>query len=182
MSERPPLTRATRLVLLVFALVLLGSAIRNIKEDGDFRGYMEVGELVLRGADIYADARPDVNTWPPLYAVVCVPFALLARVNVYLARAVWLTLNFCCIAALLRLSVRLVYGKSLGLTAGPATIAVASAAVLGPLVLSVRFLLGNLDRLQINMVILAACLLGCVWLARGRPRAGGAIIGFAAAV
>ena len=68
-------------MLLVLAVVLLGSAIRNIKEDGDFRGYIEVGELVLRGADIYADARPDVNTWPPLYAVVCVPFALLARVE-----------------------------------------------------------------------------------------------------
>ena len=54
--------------------------------------------------------------------------------------------------------------------------------MLGPLVLSSRFLLGNLDRLQINMVILAACLAGGVWLTRGRAVAGGALIGFAAAV
>src|SRR6187402_1008239 len=153
------LSRPTRILLLVLAAILVASAIRNIKEDGDFRGYMEVGELVLRGGDIYADSRPDVNTWPPLYAVVCVPFALLARGSVYLARSVWLALNFACIVALFRLAVDLVYRRPLVLTARPDAVALVSGAVLGPLVLSARFLLGNLDRLQINMVILAACLL-----------------------
>lgn len=174
--------RATRVVLVVITAALVVSAVRNIKEDGDFRGYIEVGELVLQGADIYADSRPDVNTWPPLYAVVCVPFALLARVSVYLARAVWLGINFACIGALFRLAVALVHRRPLALGDVPGTVALASAAVLGPLVLSARFLLGNLDRLQINMVILAACLAGCLWILRERPVAGGALIGFAAAV
>jgi alpha-1,2-mannosyltransferase len=136
----------------------------------------------LRGADIYADARPDVNTWPPLFAVVCVPFALLARVSVYLARAVWLALNVGCIVVLVRLAVDLVYRRPLAVRPRPGAIALASAAVVGPLVLSLRFFFGNLDRLQINMVILAACLVGARWIVRGRPAAGGAIIGFAAAV
>ena len=172
----------TRVATTVVVAVLIGSAIRNIKEDGDFRGYMEVGELVLRGGDIYADARPDVNTWPPLYSVVCIPFALLGRVSVYLARAVWLALNMACIVALVRLAVELLYQRPLTLVPRPDAIPFASAAVLGPLVLSARFLLGNLDRLQINMVILAACLLALVWIVRGRAVAGGALIGFAAAV
>lgn len=176
------LSTPTRVLLLVLGVVLLASAIRNIKEDGDFRGYMEVGELVLQGRDIYAEARPDVNTWPPLYAVVCVPFALLARVSVYLARAVWLAINFACIAALLRLAVQLVYRQPLVLQARAGAMALASGAVVGPLVLSARFFLGNLDRLQINMVILAACLLAGVWLMRGRAVAAGALLGFAAAV
>lgn len=174
---------ATRVVLLVLAVVLIASAVRNIKEEGDFRGYLEVGELVLRGADIYAEARPDVNTWPPLFAVLCVPFALLARVSVYLARAVWLGINVGCMVALLGYAVRLVYRQPLVLhPAGQSGVALASLAVLGPLVLSARFFLGNLDRLQVNMVILTACLLGAVWLTRGRVAAGGALIGFAAAV
>ncbi|MEB2283999.1 MAG: hypothetical protein B6D46_01800 [Polyangiaceae bacterium UTPRO1] len=173
---------ATRVVVAALIAVLVASAVRNIKEDGDFRGYMEVGELVLRGADIYAESRPDVNTWPPLYAVVCVPFALLARVSVHLARAVWLAINFACIVALFRIAVDLVYRRPLVLVAAPGAIALASGAVLGPLLLSARFLLGNLDRLQINMVILAACLLASAWIVRGRAAAGGALIGFAAAV
>jgi hypothetical protein len=170
------------MVVLLLVAILLGSAIRNIKEDGDFRGYMEVGELVLRGGDIYADSRPDVNTWPPLYSVVCIPFALLARGSVYLARSVWLALNFACIVALFRLAVDLVYRRPLVLRARAGAVALVSGAVLGPLFLSARFLLGNLDRLQINMVILAACLLAATWIIRGRAVAGGALIGFAAAV
>ena len=173
---------ATRTVVVILAAIVLASAIRNIKEEGDFRGYLEVGELVLRGADIYADARPDINTWPPLFAVVCVPFALLARVSVYLARAVWLAINVACIAVLVRLAVDLVYRKPLVVAPRPGAVALASAAVLGPLVLGLRFFFGNLDRLQINMLILAGCLLGAAWIVRGRAAAGGALIGFAAAV
>jgi hypothetical protein len=176
------LTRPTQLLVAVLAAALLASAVRNIKEDGDFRGYIEAGELVLQGGDIYADSRPDVNTWPPLYSVVCVPFALLGRVSVYLARAVWLALNFACIVALFTLCVRLVYHAPLVLRARPAAVALASGAVVGPLVLSARFLLGNLDRLQINLVMLAACLTAGLWLTRGRQAAGGALLGFAAAV
>jgi hypothetical protein len=75
-----------------------------------------------------------------------------------------------------------VYRRPLVLVATPGTVALASGAVLGPLVLSARFLLGNLDRLQINMVMLAACLLASAWIVRGRAVAGGALIGVAAAV
>lgn len=178
----PGLAPTTRLVLVVIAAILLASGLRNIREAGDFRGYLEVGELVLQGADIYADARPDVNTWPPLFAVASVPFALLARVHVYLARGTWLLLNVACIVALVRMVVVLVHHTPLALEAAPGRIALVSAAVLGPLVLALRFLLGNLDRLQINLVILTACVAGCLWIARGRPVAGGAIIGVAAAV
>jgi Glycosyltransferase family 87 len=180
---RARLDGPTRVVLAVLAAIVLASAIRNIKEEGDFRGYLEVGELVLRGADIYAEARPDVNTWPPLFAVVCVPLALLARVSVYLARVVWLAVNLGCIVAMLRLAVALVYRRPLVLERGsPTGVALVSAAVLGPLVLSARFFLGNLDRLQINMLILTACLAGACLLTRGRAVAGGALIGVAAAV
>ena len=179
-SSRLPAERSVRLVLAVLLAVFVASAVRNIKEEGDFRGYLEVGELLLRGGDIYADARPDVNTWPPLFSVVCVPFALLARVSVYLARGVWLLLNAGLIVGLLQMTIRLTYGRPLTLGAGG--ISLASAAVLGPLVLSSRFFLGNLDRLQINVFILFCSVAGCLLLARGRPGTGGAVIGVAAAI
>src|SRR5262249_44626515 len=95
----------TRLVLLLITIVLVASAVRNIREAGDFRGYLEVGELVMQGGDIYAESRPDVNTWPPLFAVVCVPFALVARQSVHLARALWFALNVLCMLTMLRAAV-----------------------------------------------------------------------------
>jgi hypothetical protein len=169
-------------VVAVLAVVFLASAARNIKEEGDFVHYLEAGARVLRGSDIYAGAGPDaVNTWPPLFAVVCVPFALLARVSVYLARGVWLAVNAALVYAMLRMTVELVYRRPLAFR-GRDGISVASSAFLGPLVLTSRFLLGNFDRLQINLAILFACLAGCLWLARGRPLGGGAAIGLAAAI
>lgn len=170
------------LVLAILGIVFLASAARNIKEEGDFVHYIEAGARVLHGTDIYAGAGPDaVNTWPPLFAVVCVPFALLADVSVYLARGVWLVVNALLVAAMLRMVVELVYGRPLALRAADG-IAVASGAFLGPLVLTSRFLLGNFDRLQINLFILFGCLLGCRWLTRGREGVGGAAIGVAAAI
>jgi alpha-1,2-mannosyltransferase len=175
--------RARSLVVLaVLVVIFLASAARNIKEDGDFVHYVEAGARVLRGSDIYAGAGPDaVNTWPPLFAVVCVPFALLARISIYLARGVWLLINAALVAAMLRMAVELVYERPLTLRSEDG-IAVASGAFLGPLVLTSRFLLGNFDRLQINLFILFGCLLGCLWLTRGRARLGGAAIGVAAAI
>lgn len=171
-----------RLVVAVLLIVFFASAARNIKEDGDFVHYIEAGERVLRGADIYAGAGPDaVNTWPPFFAVVCVPFALLARASVYLARGVWLAVNGVLVYAMLRMTVELVYRRPLTMRARDG-VSVASLAFLGPVVLASRFLLGNFDRLQINLLILFGCLLGCRWLARGRPGAGGAAIGVAAAI
>ena len=173
---------AVRAVCLALLAILVASAARNIKEEGDFRGYLEVGELVLQGRDIYAEARPDVNTWPPFYALVCVPFALLARPSVYLARGVWLLLNAGLLYAVVRIGVALVYRRPVTLGDRPGGISVASLAVLGPLLLTSRFFLGTLDRLQINLLILTCCLAGCLWLVRGKAAWGGGIIGLGAAI
>jgi chromate transport protein ChrA len=171
-----------RLVLVILALVFVASAARNIKEDGDFVHYVEAGARVLRGADIYEGAGPDtVNTWPPFFAVVCVPFALLASVSVYLARGVWLAVNAVLVYAMMKMTVELVYRRPLTMSSRDG-ISVASLAFLGPLVLASRFLLGNFDRLQINLFILFCCLAGCRWLVSGRPVRGGATIGVAAAI
>ncbi len=163
-----------RLVLGVLVVVFLASAARNIKEEGDFVHYVEAGARVLHGRDIYEGAAPDtVNTWPPLFAVVCVPFALLASVSVYLARGVWLAVNAVLVYAMLKMTVELVYRRPLTMSSRDG-ISVASLAFLGPLVLASRFLLGNFDRLQINLLILFCCLAGCRWVVRGRPLLGGA--------
>ena len=171
-----------RLVVAALVLVFLASATRNIKEEGDFVHYLEAGARVLQGRDIYEGAGPDtVNTWPPIFAVVCVPFALLARLNVYVVRGVWLAVNAVLVYAMLNMTVELVYRRPLTLSSRDG-ISVASLALLGPLVLTSRFLLGNFDRLQINLFILFCCLVGCRWLVRGRPALGGGIIGVAAAI
>ena len=146
---------------------------------GDFAGYVAVGELVLQGEDIY---QLRLNTWPPVYSVLFVPFALLARIDLRLAAAVWLGLSVVFFYGALALTLRLVYSERLGLSGGDGVVGVASVTALAPIVLTHRFIHANFGHLQINILILLLSLLGCVWLTRRRSFAGGAIIGIAAAI
>jgi glycosyl transferase family 87 len=152
-------------LLLVFAL---GFPLW-VRRPGDFAGYLIVGDLVLAGRHIYADAPPHINTWPPFFSLLCVPLALLAAPTPYLARGVWLVLNAALLAVVLRLISRLVYRDG-------------RPELLIPLLLSARFVLGNFEHLQINLVVFALALTGLALQARGREVTGGVVLGFAAAI
>lgn len=165
----------------VVLVLVIGGSISWIRRPGDFAGYVLVGDLVLTGHDIYRDSPPGLNTWPPFFSLFCVPLALLARPTPYLARGVWLALNFALLWAALRSLARLVYHTELSLR--PATgLSLASPEVLIPIVLCYRFILGNFDHLQVNIVIFACAIGGLLWHVRGHDFAGGALLGLAAAL
>lgn len=145
-----------------------------IRRPGDFAGYLIVGDLVLAGRHIYLDAPPHINTWPPFFALLCVPLTLLARPSPVLARGVWLLLNAGLLALVLRLLAGLVYGRDPRSPGRP--------ELLVPLILTGRYVLGNFEHLQINLVVFALALAGLSLQASGRPVRGGLVLGFAAAV
>lgn len=176
---RPQAQRRVLRALGLLALVLFFSWVRR---PGDFAGYLIVGELVLEGRHIYADAPPGINTWPPFFALFCVPLALLATPGPVLARALWLLLNFALLAVVFDLLARLVYGRRLGLRAGSDRLTLAAPALLVPLVLSLRYVFSNFEHVQINIVIFALALGGLALQARGREWTGGGLLGFAASL
>jgi hypothetical protein len=145
-----------------------------IRRPGDFAGYLIVGDLVLAGRHIYLDAPPHINTWPPFFGLLCAPLALLARPSPYLARGAWLLLNAGLLVLVLRLLAGLVYGRDPRSPGRP--------EVLVPLILTGRYVLGNFEHLQINLVVFALALAGLSLEASGRPVRGGLVLGFAAAV
>jgi alpha-1,2-mannosyltransferase len=160
-------------LLLVFALC----APLWVRRLEDFDGYLLVGDLVLAGRHVYTDLPPHINTWPPFFSLLCVPLALLAAPTPYLARGVWLVLNAVLLGVVLRLLGRLVYGDGGGGGRGAGR-----PELLVPLLLSARFVLGNFEHLQINLVVFALALAGLAVQARGREVGGGVIIGLAAAI
>ncbi len=154
----------------VVAAVALGVPVW-IQRAADFAGYVRVGELVLAGRDIYREAPPGINTWPPFFSLLCAVLALLSEVSPYLARGLWVALNGALLVLVLRLLGRLVYG--------PATPA---AGLLVPLLLTARYVLGNFEHLQVNLVLFALALGGLYLDATRREAAGGVLIGLAAAL
>jgi alpha-1,2-mannosyltransferase len=171
-----------RLVLRALLLVPGIGFFLWIRRPGDFAGYLLVGDLVLEGRHIYLDAPSHINTWPPFFSLLCVPLALLAAPTPYLARGLWIVLNAGLVVVILGLLARLVHGQRLQLRAEGPGLSPADPALLVPLLLSGRYVLGNFEHLQINVVLFALALGGLALQARGRALAGGGLLGLAAAI
>lgn len=166
--------------LLAYAVI---GCVVWIQRPGDFAGYVVVGDLVRSGAHIYRDAPPGLNTWPPFFSLLCVPLAVLATPTPYLARGVWLLLNIGLLLLVLHLICRLVYGRALSLRASESTgTSLAAPEMLMPLLITDRYVSGNFDHLQVNIVIFALALGGLYWQRRGRWLLGSAALGCAAAM
>lgn len=163
------------LVVYVLAVFLI-----RIHHEGDFAGYLTVGEHILRGQHPYRSAAA-FNTWPPFFNLICVPLALLARPSAYLARGLWFILNFACVWWILRLCAQLVYDRRLSWASGDG-LAVSSPWIFVPLLLSERYVSSNFDHVQINLILFALVLAGLKAQREGRWLQGGALVGLAAAI
>jgi glycosyl transferase family 87 len=166
------------LLLVIGALLLVAYT----RRDEDLRGYVLVGELALQGRDLYADAPPGINTWPPLFALVCVPLALMARASSVGARFVWLGVNLAALATVLALTLRIVARGPGNERARAPVPALSSLMSLIVLVLTSRYVVSNFEHLQINLLIFLMALGGLTLIAQGRDAAGGWSLGAAAAL
>jgi hypothetical protein len=104
-----------------------------------------------------------------------VPLSLLARASPYLARGFWILLNAALLVVVLHLLGRLVYGRA---DAG----GIGGVRLVVPLLLSARYVVGNFEHLQVNVVLFALVLGGLYLQATRRPALGGFLVGFAAAI
>ena len=167
---------------VAFLAVVVGLAIACVHRDGDMDGFIEVGELILQGKHAYADARPGINTWPPVFGLLCVPIALLARVSLPLTHVLWLGANVVVLLAVLRLLVRIVYRRTLVIRPWRDGVPLASASVLVPVFIAQAGVAGNFYHLQVNLFVFGITLGGLALAARGRSAAGGVALGIAAGI
>lgn len=179
---RSPAGRRNASIAALLALLVL--CFTNVRRTEDFDGYVLVGELVLQGGHVYDDAPPGISTWPPLFGILAVPLALLARISIHLARGLWLAGQLVALLWVLRLIADLLYDRVLAIWPRRDTtdLVLASPPILVPLVLCYGGITGNFIHLQINILIFALVLQGLAWQGRGRAPAGGALLGLATAV
>lgn len=142
------------LLLLLIAIVI--EFLRDIFGTGDFVGYVNAGNNVLRGINIYGDY---LNTWPPLFSIFSVPLALLDNLNGVLNRAIWLTATIWALYWIIKISVELLFKKKLLLPFQTSNkqdcVAFTDLAVLLPFLFVFRYVLDNMANIQINIFMLA---------------------------
>ena len=160
-------------IAVIFSFVL-------IRRGGDLAWYLAMGRKVLDGDWVYYD--PMITKWPPFFSLLSALLAILASPTVYLARAVWLFLSYVSLFIALRWIARFVYGKNLGLRLNTDGLTLASPEILIPLLLTFRYLLSNLEHLQINLILFAMVLGGLALQKNKQEFAAGMLIGAAAAI
>ena len=171
-----------KLVLIAFAIAIVGTFFAYARRSVDFAGYAAVGQAFFDGRDIYLDTPPGANTWPPFFSLAAVPLGLLDRVSPYLAHVVWIALTWAAIFWALDLIARMIYGKRLRFRPDENSLTIASPELLVPFALTLPFIINNFELLQINMILFTLGLWGLYLQANGREAAGGIALALAAAM
>ncbi len=175
------------LVILVF-LVLFVELIRDVLiRDGDFIGYVLVGNLTLQGQNIYKDHL--INTWPPFFSIVSVPIAIIDNVSHYLSRFLWLSASLFAMFAVINYTAKMTIEKKLtlfqirsGKTITNEKISLAHYIVVVPLLLSLRYIMDNMSNIQINILILAMAMASLYFFTKNKIILASFILAFSISI
>ena len=137
-----------------------------MRRGGDFEAELGQSERLLHGTPLFAAVSTRIGLpWPPFSALALAPFALVARVDLRLSKALWAVLSLAC----------LVWSVCRVPSQRRWAVGWALAAVAVPLH-------RNFEDLNINCLLLALTLAAVVALDRGREQRGAGWIGVATAL
>jgi hypothetical protein len=143
-------------LLLLLLLVIAVEFLRDIFGTGDFVGYINAGNNVINGLDIYGDY---LNTWPPLFSIFSAPLALIDNLNGVLNRAIWLAASIWALYWIIKISAELILKKEMLLPFQTIRkqnqIAFSDLHILLPFLFIFRYVLDNMANIQINIFMLA---------------------------
>jgi len=154
--------RTLALVALLYAAVVIPI---GIHKGGDIVYEIGQAERLLQAAPLYETPPPQGAWWPPFATAFVVPFALLARTSLALAKGCWAALGVA----------GLVVSVLLARRWGWQAVVLALAAVSLPLQ-------NTFEHLNINTILLALILAAAVDLSGGREERAGVWVGLATAL
>ncbi|NBC83922.1 MAG: DUF2029 domain-containing protein [Bacteroidetes bacterium] len=169
-------------------LVIIYAVIRNtLVVEGDFIGYVLVGNHVLHGTDIYQNAM--INTWPPLFSIVSVPVAIIDNISPYLSRFLWLAASVWAMFKIIDLTTRLVNQRKLtlfplksGIVATDTQISMLHWIVMIPLLLAIRHIWSNLGNIQINIFMLLLAMYSIFYFLKRKYVLGAILLAFSISI
>ena len=152
--------------LAILSILYAAAAVPiGIHKGIDFEIHVRLAEGLLSGEPVYAEIPRVGQWWPPFAGVALVPFALVARASMPLAKGVFALVSVACVA----------WSVARFLRAGRPRLALAVAAVAVPLQI-------NIDYLNINAVLLALVVAGAFDFADRRDVRAGVWLGLATAL
>ena len=139
------------IVLILIGIILMFELVRDSMRNGDFIGYLNAGNAVLDGKNIYLD---QYNTWPPFFSIFSVILAFFDNLSCVFIKFIWLLGSVLSMFFIINESIKLIFNKSISFKKNYGTILIQNPIILIPLLIVLRFVIDNLANLQINIYML----------------------------
>ena len=130
-------------------------------------GYVNAGNAVLNGTNIYADY---LNTWPPFFSLFSVPLAIGHNLSPLMIRGIWLIGIALTWFGIIRVSNSLFSDRS--------NVSWTNWLILLPLIFTLRFIIEDISNIQINSMLLLASLAAFSFERSGKVLWAGLLLAF----
>ncbi len=185
------MSKKYKISLSLFAIFLLAILVELLRstfsKSGDFIGYVLVGNYVLDGENIYTDSL--INTWPPFFSIVSVPIAIIDNFSQEIVRFLWLSGSLIAMYGIINYLTLLTTGKTVTLFPIKSNITISENKisfihwiVLLPLIISLRYILENLNNIQINIYMLFFALSSIYFYTKNKNLASALLLSFSISI
>ena len=150
------------LVIIACGVFLCLEILRDIQREGDLGGYIEAGKLAWHGDYIYSAHR---NTWPPFMSIASIPLHWLNEVSFVGLRLVWLLSMLTTYWLIFKWTISFFTSKELVFKLSSKNkneISLTNPLFLLPFLLTLRIFIEEISNLQVNVSILAICILSLI--------------------
>ena len=150
------------LVIIACGIFLCLEILRDIQREGDLGGYIEAGKLAWQGDYIYSAHR---NTWPPFMSIASIPLHWLNQVSFVGLRLVWLLSMLATYWLIFKWTISFFTSKELVFKLSSKNkneISLTNPLFLLPFLLTLRIFIEEISNLQVNVSILAICILSLI--------------------
>ncbi len=162
------------IILILIGIILMFELVRDSMRNGDFIGYLNAGNAVLDGKNIYLD---QYNTWPPFFSIFSVILAFFDNLSCVFIKFIWLLGSVLSMFFIINESIKLIFNKPISFKKNYGTILIQNPIILIPLLIVLRFVIDNLANLQINIYMLLCSLLSIVFFIKKKYMWVGFLLG-----
>lgn len=160
--------------LVVTGIILAFELIRDAFKKGDFLGYVNAGNAIFNGTNVYEDP---LNTWPPFFSIFSTILAYGDKLSPYGIRFIWLLGIIISLYYICKLTIKFTTNLELNLF-NKNKLKIQEPLVVVPVLIMLRYMMDNMANVQINVYLLLCSILTIKYYIEDKPKWAGFFLGF----
>lgn len=165
--------RLMNFFLVLTGTILIFELIRDSFKKGDFIGYVNAGNAIFNGTNVYDDP---LNTWPPFFSIFSTILAFGDRISPFGIRFIWLLGSVIALYFICKTTIQLTTNLKLNLF-NKNELKIQEPLVVIPILIMLRFIMDNMANVQINIYLLLCSILTLKYFIAGKSKWAGLFLG-----